>query len=211
MLVSHHKEKLIEAISFFAKSTKYCGTLKLFKLLYWLDYHHFRETGKSVTGLEYFAFPMGPVPTSLYEQFERKSGEIVDHFVVTPYKRVGNASPLRTIDDDDESFVVKEKEIHFIPTTIKPKKPYKHRYLTKREMRIAEQLAEIFKTARAEDISDISHVRGGPWHKALKTTGPKSRIDFLSSLVPMRDGDYLDEEELRERISDHEEILRNLA
>jgi len=210
MLIPHHKEKLIEAISFFVKSTKHCGTLKLFKLLYWLDYHHFRETGKSVTGLEYFAFPMGPVPTSLYEQIQQKSGDIVSHFIITPYKRSESDTPIHTIDDDDSSFEI-EKEAHFIPTSIKPKKPFKHRYLTKREMRIAIHLAEIFKEAKADLISDISHVRGGPWQKALKTGGDRSRIDFLSSLVPMKDGDYLDEEELRERIADNEELSRNLV
>lgn len=210
MLISHHKEKLIEAISFFVKSTKYCGTLKLFKLLYWLDYHHFRETGKSVTGLEYFAFPMGPVPTSLYEQIQSKSGDIVDHFMITPYKRAEGEIPLHTIDDDDSSFEI-ERGSRFVPTTIKSKKVYKHRYLTKREMRIATHLAEIFKEAKADLISDISHVRGGPWQKALKTKGDRSRIDFLSALVPMQAGDYLDEEELRERIADNEELSRNLV
>lgn len=210
MLITQHKEKLIEAISYFVKNTKYCGTLKLFKLLYWLDYHHFRETGKSVTALEYFALPMGPVPTSLYEQIQKKSGEIAEHFVITAYKRSEGDSRIRTIDDDDFP-VEPTRTFQFAPTTIKPKKTYKHRYLTRREMRIAEELAEIFRDAKAEDISDISHVRGGPWHKALKSSGPNSRIDFLSSLVPMRDGVYLEEEELRERVADREELLRNLV
>lgn len=210
MLINHHKEKLIEAISYFVKSTKYCGAIKLFKLLYWLDYHHFRETGKSVTGLEYFAFPMGPVPTQLHEQIKNKSGDIADHFIITSSKRAENEPQIRTIDDDDDSFV-SGSEMHFVPTTIKPKKAYKHRYLTKREMRIAANLAEIFRDAKAEVISDISHIRGGPWRKALKLGGPKARIDFLSSLVPMQDGNYLDEEELRERIADQEEMLRSLV
>jgi len=38
------------------------GKTKLFKLLYLLDFHHFRETGRSVTGLEYRAWKHGPVP-----------------------------------------------------------------------------------------------------------------------------------------------------
>lgn len=210
MLITQHKEKLIEAISYFVKSTKYCGTLKLFKLLYWLDYHYFRETGKSVTGLEYFALPMGPVPTSLYEQVQNKSGDIADHFVITPYKKIDDGVRVRTI-DDDEPLPDSMGRGKFVPSTIKPKKGYKHRYLTKREMRIAEHLAEIFRDAKAEDISDISHIRGGPWQKALKSGGLNSKIDFLSALVPMKDGDYLEDDELRERIGDYEELLRNLV
>jgi len=62
MLISRDREKLVNAIVFFAGNTRYCGKTKLFKLLYLLDFHHFRETGRSVTGLEYRAWKHGPVP-----------------------------------------------------------------------------------------------------------------------------------------------------
>ena len=48
MLISRDREKLVNAIVFFADNTRYCGKTKLFKLLYLLDLHHFRETGRSV-------------------------------------------------------------------------------------------------------------------------------------------------------------------
>ncbi|MFC1858011.1 Panacea domain-containing protein [Thermodesulfobacteriota bacterium] len=38
------------------------------KLLYFLDFIHFKHTGKSVTGLDYYAWQMGPVPRDLYEE-----------------------------------------------------------------------------------------------------------------------------------------------
>ncbi|HEV7681080.1 MAG TPA: Panacea domain-containing protein [Pyrinomonadaceae bacterium] len=41
---------------------------KLFKLLYFLDFEHYKKTGRSVTGLKYFAWPMGPVPVSLKDE-----------------------------------------------------------------------------------------------------------------------------------------------
>src|SRR5690606_9485166 len=66
---SRSREKLIEANLFFAKHTKYCGKLKLFKLLYLLDFRHFKETGRSVTGLEYQAWEKGPVPRDLYDEW----------------------------------------------------------------------------------------------------------------------------------------------
>jgi hypothetical protein len=34
MLIDTHREKLINAIVYFASNTKYCGKVKLFKLLY---------------------------------------------------------------------------------------------------------------------------------------------------------------------------------
>ena len=47
-----------------------CGKIKLFKLLYLLDFEHFRQTGKSATGLEYQAWKFGPVPIELMEEWE---------------------------------------------------------------------------------------------------------------------------------------------
>ena len=72
MIVTHHREKLINAIIYFATHTKYCGKTKLLKLLYFLDFSHFKRTGKSVTGLDYFAWGMGPVPKELFKEFDRK-------------------------------------------------------------------------------------------------------------------------------------------
>ena len=59
MLIDHHREKLINAIIFFLQNTKYCGKTKLFKLLYLLDFMHFRATGRSVTGMKYYAWGHG--------------------------------------------------------------------------------------------------------------------------------------------------------
>ena len=48
MLISRNREKLINAIVYFAANTQHCGKVKLFKLLYLLDFAHFRETGRGV-------------------------------------------------------------------------------------------------------------------------------------------------------------------
>ena len=50
------RNRLVNAIVFFADNTKFCGKIKLFKLLYLLDFEHFRQTGKSVTGGDYQAW-----------------------------------------------------------------------------------------------------------------------------------------------------------
>ena len=41
---------------------------KLFKLLYYLDFIHFKKYGFSVIGYSYIAMPYGPVPKELFEQ-----------------------------------------------------------------------------------------------------------------------------------------------
>ncbi len=70
MLVTHEREKLINAILYFAHNTRYLGKIKLFKLLFLLDYEHFRQTGCSVTGLEYRAWKFGPVPVQVMQEWD---------------------------------------------------------------------------------------------------------------------------------------------
>ena len=55
MFVSRDREKLLNAIIYFLRETKHCHTLKLFKLLNFADFEHFRQKGRTITGLEYRA------------------------------------------------------------------------------------------------------------------------------------------------------------
>lgn len=73
IFIHHRREKLENAIAYFSRNTHYCHTLKLFKLLYFLDFEHYRQTGGSVTGLDYHALPMGPVPRALLDEVKNKS------------------------------------------------------------------------------------------------------------------------------------------
>lgn len=70
MLITHNREKLINTIIYFANKVDKCGKVKLFKLLYFLDFEHYKLTGRSVTGLDYYAWKMGPVPVALYDEME---------------------------------------------------------------------------------------------------------------------------------------------
>jgi hypothetical protein len=71
MLIHHEREKLINAILCFAHETQCLGKIKLFKLLYLLDFEHFRQTGRSVTGLDYQAWKFGPVPIDVMEEWDQ--------------------------------------------------------------------------------------------------------------------------------------------
>lgn len=71
MMITYHREKLINAMIYFARNTLYCGTTKLLKLLYFLDFKHFKETGKSVTGQDYYAWDMGPVPKDVFDEISK--------------------------------------------------------------------------------------------------------------------------------------------
>lgn len=215
MLDLQHREKLVEAISFFAGHTRNCGLVKLFKLLYWLDYHNFRETGETVTGLTYQAFPKGPVPESLYNELQRGSGEVAAQFTIKDHERISaEQAPTRTIDDDDDQYAAKQyglKAAYNRPTQITPRKSYRHQFLTRREQRIADWLAEIFRDATAAQISDVSHQRFGPWHQAMKERGERVDIDFMGKLFPIGNGNYLDDEELKKRVAEFKSDLEHFA
>lgn len=61
--------KLIEMIVFFAGKVKPWKT-KLNKLLFYADFTHFKKTGYSISGTEYYAIQMGPVPHNFSSIFE---------------------------------------------------------------------------------------------------------------------------------------------
>ncbi|WP_217994559.1 Panacea domain-containing protein [Rodentibacter caecimuris] len=39
-------------------------------MLYFLDFEHYKQVGRSVTGLDYSAWKMGPVPVDLHEEIK---------------------------------------------------------------------------------------------------------------------------------------------
>ena len=120
MIITHHREKLINAIIYFAKNTQYCGKTKLMKLLYFLDFSHFKQTGKSVTGQDYFAWSMGPVPKDLFEELS------------------GNMEP-------DMRAAIKELPADKEFQQVNPKKQFNPDYFSKKEMKLLKDISFIFK------------------------------------------------------------------
>ena len=151
-----NKEKLINSILYFTKKVKYPGKTKMCKLLFNLDFTHFKETGKSVTGLDYYAWERGPVPKSL---FYKLSGDIIS--------------------EEFQQYieVIKREKLH----EIYPKKKPNLSVFSKREKRILEEVAEIYKYAKAKDMTEISHLKGKPWYTTLKSKGEK-KIDYMLAL-----------------------------
>src|SRR5665811_1010533 len=85
---SMEREKLINAIIFFCKNTDHCYSLKLFKLLFFLDFEIFRQTGKSTTGLKYFALPRGPVPLVLHEELSQPRADLASKVSIQVHEDV---------------------------------------------------------------------------------------------------------------------------
>src|SRR5271169_4757174 len=133
------REKLLEAIVYFATTARHVGVIKLFKLLYYLDMLHFRETGRSVTSLAYHALPYGPVPTELYNELNRSAADL--------YRTID----VRTRMVGHDETVVPSGGV------IRPLMTSSLFHLTKREQRILVEVAEKFRDVSAAQINDISH------------------------------------------------------
>jgi hypothetical protein len=65
------RDRLLNSVLFLAARTSYCGTAKLYRLLYLFDVHHFRLTGVTATGEDYLAYEFGPLPIHLDEGLNR--------------------------------------------------------------------------------------------------------------------------------------------
>lgn len=160
MLISRHREKLINTIVYFARSTEHCGKVKLFKLLYLLDFAHFRETGRGVTGLDYRAWKLGPVPLELVQEWDQLEPDLAAAIDIRPE---------RVIDYDREQVVAKVEfdDSHFTP----------------RELRLMAGLAERYRTEMTRPLIGFTHAERGPWHKIWDGgRGNNERIPYVLAI-----------------------------
>ena len=146
MIVTREREKLLAAMVFFVQKTKHCHTLKLFKLLNLLDFEHYRQTGRTVTGLEYAAFDKGPVPAELWREIRDRPGADMQKAIIVVTNR-----------DEVTSAVVRRD--------LRPRLPFNSGIFTKRELAIMDRIAEFFRDTKGDDMSEFSHMRGLPWRK----------------------------------------------
>ncbi|MDB6043371.1 MAG: hypothetical protein JWM63_1922 [Gammaproteobacteria bacterium] len=156
MLISREREKLINVIVFFARNTRHCGKVKLFKLLYLLDFRHFRETGRSVTRLDYRAWKLGPVPLELVQEWDELEPDLAAAIDI---------APERVIDYERETVVAKAE--------------FDDSLFTKRELRLMGELAERFRTDLTKPLINITHAERGPWDKIWDAgQGNNERIPY---------------------------------
>ena len=186
-MIDRTKDKMLHAIAFFAKNTKHCHKLKLFKLLYFTDFEHFRQTGRTVTGLEYFAWPMGPVPKKLNCDIEDRSTDLHESI---------SFMPQRYLDDDFKN----SKAVN-----ISPKVRFDKKLFSKRELRIMEQTVELYKNTTAKDMTAASHEKNKPWDRIYNQEKKKQQKIPFSYIL---DGspDSISEEEAEEIENEHDEM-----
>jgi uncharacterized phage-associated protein len=162
-LKNSYREKLLHAILYFSTHVKNPSKVKIFKLLYFLDFEHFKETGRSVTNLDYYAYDFGPVPKELYQ-------EVGDNKPPIDFSPFLTIVPFKSEESGKEGGMFKAKQ--------KPNLSV----FSPREQNILERLTEIFRDVDARLISDISHFKNHPWDKTIKEKGKFAKIDYVLAI-----------------------------
>lgn len=141
------RNRLVNAVVFFAENVRFCGKIKLFKLLYLLDFEHFRQTGKSVTGVDYQAWKFGPVPLELMEEWDDMSEDLA---------RVVHIEPEQVIDYVRETVKVNDG-VRFDADDFTP-----------RQLRLMRDLAARFCDTYSPAMIDVTHAQNGAWDKVWR-------------------------------------------
>jgi len=161
MIKNHHKEKAYNAITYFLTHTVMCNKKKLYKLLYLFDFEHFEQTGRNVTGFDYFAWKMGPVPTELHEAIESDDEQLLEFFDVD---RQRDRRGWETI-------------------TLRNKREFDRQYFSKREMRLLESLSDRFELMNGDEMEDFTHREGMPWYRVwVEENHKQSQIPYEYAL-----------------------------
>jgi uncharacterized phage-associated protein len=159
MLISPIRTKLINAIVYFAANTRRCGKRKLFNLLYLLDFTHFRETGRSVTCLEYHAWRSGPVQLELMQEWDWPEPDMVAALAAPP-DEVDGAHPQAAFDDSQ---------------------------FTRRELHLMGRLAHRFSENDALPLVGMTPAERNPWVRIWDNgRGNNARIPY-SLAIPDND------------------------
>lgn len=138
------RQKLLNVMAYFSENVTMLGKTKLFKLLSYLDFLHYEQTGRSVTGLTYYAWPMGPVPKTLYEEMESPKNDF-NRAVVKREEKVGQLK--REAFRKHPSYKIDESI--FSPL----------------ELQLLQNLSKKYFRHTAEEMVDATHEVTGVWHQ----------------------------------------------
>jgi uncharacterized phage-associated protein len=183
MIITHEREKLLQAINFFVRGTRKCGEIKLFKLLYFLDFEHFKMTGRSVTELDYFAWKMGPVPVSLFEEIESPQPDMASTFHFEE-KSIRNGTQTMLV--------------------VTPQKPFSNEHFTRRELELMDSLAKRYKDTEADDMIEATHLENLPWDHVFNKEGKKQQL--IPYDLAIRPGER---DSVRKIASEHQELIEH--
>ncbi len=153
-------EKFTEMVVFFAVQLQPWKT-KLNKLLFYADFLMHKHTGFAMSGVQYRAIPMGPVPNNFNSIFEYLvNKEKIDiHYTNFPNGGTGE---------------------QFKPNA---KKTFNQELFSELELRLLTEVAERFKNTSTDEIIEISH-KEKAW---IENNEDKKLIDYKYSFEMNQD------------------------
>ena len=155
-----NKDKYIHSILFFLEkiNNQYLGKTKLMKLLYFLDFGFYENTGKSITNDKYVWYPHGPVPSR---------GESVLAYMAV--ENIIKKTPVR--------FGIKIQERYLA------NRKFETALFSSDEMKALERIASYYEDHSTQEIEDEAH-RDIPWLLSKPTAGNKrgGYIDYELAL-----------------------------
>ncbi len=137
------REKLLNIMHYYSADTiAFASRAKLIKLIYFLDFLHYRERGRSVTGLEYYAWEFGPVPRIFYNEWQTPNPDFRSRFkVLSEDFPIGRDLTLEIRGKMDE-------------TVLSP---------SERDLMV--ELAKIHFRDSPDEMLDSKHFEIGPWEQ----------------------------------------------
>ena len=162
----------------------------MLKLLYFLDFTHFKQTGYPSIGLEYYAWGKGPVPKEFW--IEVKDGIIPDDF---------EGKFAIFIRENQEDPISSYKELLF-KAIAKPDLTV----FSPREIKILEYLADVYRDTPAYLMAEVTHLRNEPWDTTKKTKGLNNPIDYLLCIDEEAE---ISLDEAKETLREHFAVVHN--
>jgi putative zinc finger/helix-turn-helix YgiT family protein len=143
-----------EMVVFFTEHLQPWKT-KLNKLLFYADFQMFKQSGFSISGVQYRAIPMGPVPNNFNSIFEylAKNNDIDIHYSTFRDGGIGE---------------------QFKPDS---NRRFNSEFFTKSELTVLETIGERFKNTSTNEIIEVSHKESG-W---IENIAEKKIIDYKYS------------------------------
>lgn len=187
--MSFRHEKIISGIKYFVKNTNNVGRTKLFKLLFFWDFIHFKKYGKTITGYDYYTYPFGPVPKELFEQIVKNElPQCIEKNLI-----IEEVEKDEDNNDKYKKFLIKLKSNQIDLMSLTPS-----------ELSVLKDVAFIFKDATATQMTEITHLHNTPWTKTKNEKGMDAVIGYELALD---DESPLTEEEAMERLNLQRELI----
>lgn len=141
-------EKLGNMIVYFAQTLEPYKT-KLNKLLFYSDFLSYKKTGFSISGCNYRAIELGPVPNgydTLFEYLHRMNYYNIDHVVLKDRENIGK---------------------QFLPN---PNNPFEQELFDESELACLKLVSDYFKSMKTDEVIEFSHQETG-WSKKNNDKG----------------------------------------